>query len=186
MAKYKPRTKLCTCSRCNKVKTHFGLGMCSACLRRTKRETKPEFYLGTCFSEMSRRVKTYDPLRPNYFGKDICKRDIFIDTFKNDLAFLNLYKNWQDNNFKRKYAPTIDRVNNDLDYTIDNLKFISHYNNSTKDIKIKTLLKDSYGKEYIFESNLAASKFLNIAPATFCKAKKLNGKYKGYIIYELT
>lgn len=45
--------KTITCSRCKKEKIHFGNGMCSACLRRTKRETKPRFYIGTCYSEMS-------------------------------------------------------------------------------------------------------------------------------------
>lgn len=120
--------------------------MCSACLRNTKRQTKPSFYLGTCYSEMSRRVKTFDPLRPNYYNMEICSKKEFIDRFLIDEMFLNLYKNWQDNNFERKFAPSIDRRNNTIGYKILNLQFIRQGENSVKDILVKVF--DEFGNKF--------------------------------------
>lgn len=177
--------KMVVCKRCDKYKLHFGLDMCSACLRRTKRETKPSFYLGTCYSELSRRVKTFDPLRPNYYGKKKCTREEFINRFLSNKEFLDLYKNWQNNEFKRKFAPTIDRIKNNLNYTIDNLRFTSHYENSTKDKKIAIILK-SKEEELYFDSQVAASKFFGMNPSYFSHLKTKKKTYKGYTIYAAT
>lgn len=174
--------KMVVCKRCDKYKLHFGLDMCSACLRRTKRETKPSFYLGTCYSELSRRVKTFDPLRPNYYGKKKCTKEQFINKFLNDKDFLKLYKQWQDSGFKRKSAPTIDRIKNNLNYKLDNLRFISHYENSTKDIKKAVILKSQF-EELRFDSQVAVSKFFGKNPAWFSHYKRRKKEYMGYIIY---
>jgi len=175
--------KQVVCIRCNKEKLHFGLQMCSACLRRTKRETKPSFYLGTCYSEMSRRVKTYDKLRPNYYRKIICLREEFINRFLNDKCFLKLYKNWQKNDFKRKYAPTIDRINNNVGYNLENLQFISHYENSTKDRKIAITLKNNLSVIQL-DSCVKAAKFLKISQSYFNEVRLNEGYYNGWNIYE--
>lgn len=174
--------KSCICSRCNKEKLHFGKGMCSACLRRTKRETKPLFYLGTCYSEMSRRVKTYDPLRPNYFGKAICTKEEFIERFLKDNEFLKLYRKWQRNNFQRKFAPSIDRFDNSLGYEINNLRFITHAENTGKDFRNKISVDN--GTYFIcFESQRATAKFLKMHTSTLCiKLKKGECEINGWKI----
>lgn len=175
---------LCICSRCNKEKIHFGLGMCSACLRRTKRETRPSFYLGTCYSEMSRRVKTYDPERPNYFGKEICTKEDFINLFLYDSEFLRLYKKWQNSDYKRKHAPSIDRIDNEKGYIISNLRFTTHFENTGKDARIAIkLVKGS--EVIIFKSCRDAAKFLGTQTSHFCRIRKEHGYYKGYNIYEI-
>jgi len=175
--------KTVECSRCKKTKLHFGLGMCSACLRRTKRETKPEFYLGTCYSEMTRRVTRFDPKRPRYFGKEICRKEEFINRFLHDEEFLRLFKGWQDSGFKRRFSPSIDRVDNDKDYTIDNMMFIIHHENSKKDNgkKIK-LIKDN--EVLIFNTHTEGAKFLKVSPNDFSKYKRLK-QCKGWNFEEL-
>jgi hypothetical protein len=139
--------------------------MCSACLRRTKRETRPEFYLGTCYSEISRRCNHFDKQRPNYFGKKKLSKEQFITKFKNDITFLKLYKNWQKNSFKRKFSPSIDRINNKKDYSLDNLRFISHAENTCKDRRKVLLVENTE-----FQSQKEAANFLNISPAYLCRA----------------
>lgn len=121
------------CLRCNEYKMHFGLNMCSACLRHTKRETRPSFYLGTCYSEITRRCKHKDPLRIKYQGKKYCTKKEFFDRFLNDQDFLILYKGWQASNFQRGFAPSIDRIDNNGDYNIENLQFLLHSENTGKD-----------------------------------------------------
>lgn len=172
------------CGRCKYLKPIEGHNMCNPCLRRTKRETKPSFYLGTCFSEMTRRVSTYDKLRPNYFKKEICTKTEFMNKFLTDNCFLNLYKKWQESGFKRKSAPSIDRINNRLGYSLDNLRFISHYENSTKDIKIPIKLENQF-ESLIFQSCTEACEFLKIQTPYFCRIRKTKGFYKGWNIYEL-
>lgn len=176
--------KLIICNRCSKEKVHFGLNMCSSCLRRTKRETRPSFYLGTCYSEMNRRVKTFDLLRPNYFGKPICTKDEFINRFLNDINFLMLYKNWQENNFKRKFAPSIDRIDNEKGYLIPNLQFTTHYINSTKDFKIPLILiKDTSIIEV--ESCTEAALLLKTKRSMITRHKNMKKPLKGWYIHEL-
>lgn len=162
------------------------MNMCSACLRRTKRETKPSFYLGTCYSEMSRRVKTYDPLRPNYFGKGKCSKEEFINAFVNNEQFLNIYKEWQTNNFQRKYAPSIDRIDNSKGYTLDNLQFIPQRINSVKDVKIKVNVDD--GKTIIeFDSQQAAADHIGIWEKAISRGLSENTIFqiKGYKIWRV-
>jgi hypothetical protein len=172
------------CKRCNVEKMHSGHGYCCPCLRRTKRETKPSFYLGTCYSEMSRRVKTFDPLRPNYYGKSICTKEEFFNKFLSCNIFLSLYKKWQDSGFLRRMAPSIDRINNDLGYTLDNMQFIIHTENTGKSARGKakrhpnTKVIDSDGIEYNSIKECASKN--NSSPSNIRKyatiGKGLNGK----------
>lgn len=115
---------------------------------------------------MSRRVKTFDPKRPNYFGKDICTKEEFIGKFLEDPEFLRLFVNWQQNEFKRKFAPSIDRIDNEKGYKIDNLRFTSHYENSTKDTKIacRAFLNGELMSE--FESQKECAKYIGIQEST--------------------
>lgn len=180
----KDRRILITCSRCSKEKRHFGLGMCSPCLRRTKRETRPEFYLGTCYSEMSRRVKTFDPLRPKYFGKSICSKEAFMGRFLNDKEFLTLFSGWRKSLFKRKFSPTIDRIDNSKGYDLSNLRFISHRENSTKDVKKVTILvKDCAIIEV--DSCTEAGRILGVSTSFISKCRKKKKLIGGWRIYEL-
>lgn len=167
------------CKRCNKSKLHFGLGFCSSCLRHHKRQTRPSFYLGTCYSEMSRRCKTFDPLRPRYKGLSICSREEFIDKFVNNKQFIKLFKNWQKNGFKRKYAPSIDRIDNNLGYTLENLQFIQQNQNGKKDwqYNIKVSYKD---EEYYFDSQKDAAEFFGVAPSVICVQFRANGVFFYY------
>lgn len=174
--------KTIICSRCSKKKLSFGLGMCSSCLRRTKRETRPSFYLGTCYSEMCRRVNHFDLLRPKYFGKKICTKEQFFNRFLNDRVFLDLFKNWQENNFVRRESPSIDRIDNDGDYCIDNLQFLKHTENTGKDNKNRMSINrkkvlDSDGKIY---KNVASCAIINkVSRSNLRKYIELNRELNG-------
>lgn len=173
--------KTVKCRSCDKEKLHFGLGMCSACLRNHKRKTRPSFYLGTCYSEMSRRVKTYDPKRPNYFGKKKCTREEFINRFIDDNIFLELYKGWQKSNYERGEAPSIDRINDKGDYTLDNLQFIKHRKNAKKDNYRQFIVADKK-----FYSLLDLSKFIGMDNDQLRHKLKKTNTINGYEIEEVT
>jgi len=170
--------KTIQCIKCQKEKKHFGKGMCSACLRNTKRQTMPHFYLQTCYSELSRRVKTFDPLRPNYYGLNKCTKSEFLNKFLTDSEFLRLYKNWQISGYKRRHSPSIDRINNSLGYTLDNIRFILHTENSGKDDRLP--IEFYNGLNWLkFDSQKQLSNYLNLSASAVCKALK-KGKILGF------
>lgn len=177
--------KMIVCTKCSKYKQHFGRNMCSSCLRKFKRQNKPSFYLGTCYSEMKRRVKTYDKLRPNYYNLPICSKDEFINRFLNDPNFLKLFKEWKRNGFTRKSAPSIDRIDNNKGYDISNLQFIRQGINSVKDVKIKILLVNNES-EHTFDSCKEAAGFLGISASLFCRERKQKNSCRGYAVYEIS
>lgn len=163
--------KLCICQICKQEKFHFGKNMCSACLRKFKRQNNPEFYLNTCYSELSRRVKNFDKIRPNYFGLNKCTKFEFINKFINDKNFIKQFELWKTNNFQRKYAPSIDRINNLGDYTLDNLQFISLSDNSNKDTKQKVVAY--FDTNFIeFDSQKQCSLYLGISASFLCRLFK--------------
>lgn len=180
------KRKTVICKRCGKEKKHFGLGMCSACLRRTKRETRPSFYLGTCYSEMSRRIKTFDKLRPNYYGLTKCTKEEFLNKFLEDESFLELYKGWQESGFQRRMAPSIDRIDNKKGYTLDNIEFISHGENSCKDKKVPVRLHEKNGTVTEFETMQDAGKYVGRDTATIFRWLRLKDGYSpdGYYFVE--
>lgn len=174
------------CKKCNEEKLHFGLGFCSSCLRNYKRKTRPSFYLGTCYSEITRRCKTFDSKRPKYYGKIRCTKEEFMNKFLTDSNFLNLYKNWQINNHKRKFAPSIDRIDNEGDYTLDNIRFIIQRLNSKKDWQYNIELSN-YNQTFILESQKEVAEFFNVSPSTICNLfkKELLVQYKGWNLRRL-
>lgn len=178
--------KTIECLTCGKDRLNYGNGRCNPCSRKYKRQTRPRFYLGTCYSEMKRRVTKFDKDRPNYYGLNICDVDEFKNTFEKDPAFLKLYKKWQKNNFERKFAPSIDRIDNTKGYTLDNLQFTSHFENTGKD-KRNLCWARKCGKSNIhsFESQTKLANFLNCSPACVCKKLKSGREeeLKGYIIW---
>ena len=46
--------------------------------------------------------------------------------------FENLYNNWVDSNYNKDYAPSIDRLNDYLPYSFDNIQLISWKQNNSK------------------------------------------------------
>jgi SPX domain protein involved in polyphosphate accumulation len=176
--------KTIVCKRCGREKIHYGLGMCSACLRQYKRRTRPSFYLGTCYSEIKRRCTHETYGKRNYKkGMKFCTKKEFFDKFLNDKNFLKQYKIWQESEFKRGLAPSIDRINSNGDYLINNLRFISNIENAIRE-KIKKV--QIYKKNILVEefcSQADAARFLNISPAAVCKIIKNKSKNKkGYEI----
>lgn len=46
--------------------------------------------------------------------------------------FDEIYQKWHDSGFKRAFAPSIDRINPDGSYTVDNIQWLSVSENSSK------------------------------------------------------
>lgn len=69
------------------------------------------------------------------FGKGyLTKEDWNNWCYRDDIMkkFMNIYNNWVQNNFDEKLAPSIDRINNNLGYSLDNLQWLTKSENSSK------------------------------------------------------
>ncbi len=137
------------CESCQDFKPIKAKNMCQNCWHKTKRRTIPKFYLSTRYTEMNQRCNNINYKRSDiYYGKKLCTREQFINRFLNDEQFLKLFDQWKVSGYDAKLAPSIDRINVKGDYTLDNIEFITHSANATKDQPMTEI--DCYTKDKIF------------------------------------
>jgi hypothetical protein len=155
--------------------------MCSSCLRHYKRRTRPSFYLGTQYSEIKRRCTHENYGGRKYQGKQFCSREEFINRFVNEPTFLEQYKSWQTNGFKRGDSPSVDRIDNDGDYLISNLQILANKDNGPKDNgnKIVLYLNES---EIYFRSQQKLAEYIKRDVATISNI--LTGKKRNKTGYD--
>lgn len=67
-----------------------------------------------------------------YQGLTLLSRDEFIEWSKNDNNFNRLYAAWVDDYYPLTTSPSIDRIDASAGYTIGNLQWITHSENSKK------------------------------------------------------
>lgn len=66
-------------------------------------------------------------------GKGVLTREEWEEWTKSNMDTFNaLYSEWKSNGFTRGLTPSIDRVNNDLSYTQDNIRWITLSENAIK------------------------------------------------------
>ena len=176
--------KLINCFSCHKEKEHFGLDMCSVCLRQYKRRTRPSFYLGTQYSEIKRRCLSPNIGSRYYYEKEFCSKEEYINKFVNNDDFLKQYKIWQNNGYQRGYAPSIDRIDNNKDYKIENLQIIQANQNAKKDWQIPIAIWLDNTLIKVCESQLEASEYIGISASLLCTI--LSGKKTNNTGYTFT
>jgi hypothetical protein len=86
-----------------------------------------------------------------YKGIYFCQKDEFIEWCykkKNMDQFISLWETWRDNNFERKYTPSIDRINNDNGYLPENLQWLTQSENSSKNDGKKVVIVERDERGY--------------------------------------
>jgi hypothetical protein len=117
-------------------------------------------------------------------GKEYCTKSEFMGKFLTDEVFLKQYKKWQKSEYQRKSAPSIDRINEDIGYTIDNLQFLSNIENARKYSSVPVLIIDINTTDMVqFRSMTEASKYIGCSiwdVSNSCRNGKLiKHRYKG-------
>lgn len=66
-----------------------------------------------------------------YEGKEfnIDKKD-FYEWSLNNHTFNSLFKEWENKNYDRRLTPSVDRIRSDLGYTFENIRWVTHSENS--------------------------------------------------------
>lgn len=96
-----------------------------------KYEKTRKGFLMRCYRNMKSRVegiqkRGYD----HYFGKPILRREDFYTWALDSPDFNKLFEAWEEANYSRRLTPSINRINPDEGYTLDNIEWITQSENS--------------------------------------------------------
>lgn len=105
-------------------------------------KTKKGFLMRTYRNMQSRITGVQKKKSHLYFGKELLSREDFYNFSLNDPNFHSLFDAWESKKYERKLSPSIDRVDSDKGYTLDNIRWLTHSENSrlTKRYKSKNNL----------------------------------------------
>lgn len=92
-------------------------------------EKTKQGFLVRCYRNMLSRVTGVQP-KGNYFGKDILEKEHFYYWSLNDKEFNTLFEVWVKGGYLRKSTPSIDRIDSRGGYTVHNIRWLTHSENS--------------------------------------------------------
>jgi hypothetical protein len=101
------------------------------------------------YSQMYMRVSPNCKQYLSYKGLKICSKEDFITCSMRCPIFKKLYRAWMDSGWERRLSPSIDRIDGRKGYTLDNIRWITAYNNSARPRQRITVTKEL--KQNIFE-----------------------------------
>jgi len=67
-----------------------------------------------------------------YAGKEILNRDEFYEWALSSRDFHELFEKWENSKYDRKLSPTVDRIDPNFGYTIENMQWLTHSENSRR------------------------------------------------------
>lgn len=98
-----------------------------------KYEKTPNGFLVRLYRNMKSRITGVQVAKFHlYEGKELLAKNDFYEWAKNSPKFYQLFKEYEDSNYDRKLAPSVDRVNSKLGYFIDNMEWVTHSENSRR------------------------------------------------------
>ncbi len=95
-------------------------------------ERTPKGLAMRCYRNMKSRVLGIQKHKSHlYLGKELLSKEDFYSFTLNDVNYKNLFTNWVNNDFDQKLTPSIDRIDSDKGYVIDNMRWITLSENSS-------------------------------------------------------
>lgn len=80
---------------------------------------------------MQSRVTGVQKLKAHlYQGKELLDRTVFYTWALEHATFWKLFAEWQKSGYDRKLTPTVNRVDANRGYTLDNMEWLTHSQNS--------------------------------------------------------
>lgn len=100
----------------------------------TKRYEKTENgFLMRMYRNMKSRVTGIQAKKAHlYQGKEILSKEDFYEWAKCSPMFRVLFKQYTDKGYQMKDAPTVDRLDSSLGYSLDNMQWVTHSVNSQR------------------------------------------------------
>ena len=95
-----------------------------------KRKISLYHWAMTAYRNMEDRVS--GRVRSGAKGKLICGRKDFYKLVMTNWQLKEVYTKWRNSGYDRQLSPSVDRINSNAGYTINNIQFLSSYDNSCK------------------------------------------------------
>lgn len=67
-----------------------------------------------------------------YLNKELLNKEDFYAWIKSNERFLKLFEEYKKFNFDRKLAPTVDRIDSNIGYVLNNMQILTHSENSAR------------------------------------------------------
>jgi hypothetical protein len=96
-----------------------------------KYEKTPNGFIMRLYRNMESRVTGIQWKKAHlYKGKEILPREDFYNWAKPNPKFLTMFKTWTEKGYDRRLTPTVNRINPQKGYTLDNMEWLTHSENS--------------------------------------------------------
>lgn len=99
------------------------------------RENPDRYLKHAYYSIKTRCTMKYrsDGRKNSYYGRPFMSQDEWQEWCEQSKkSFLSLWCQWKEYGYSRKYAPSIDRIDNDKGYVVGNLQWITNIGNQNK------------------------------------------------------
>jgi hypothetical protein len=84
------------------------------------------------YRNMESRVKGMQEAKAHlYEGLSLLEREVFYAWSLGDKDFISIFNGWVSSDYDNKLSPSIDRINTNLGYTLDNIRWLTHSHNSS-------------------------------------------------------
>lgn len=98
-----------------------------------KYEKSPKGFIMRLYRNMLSRINGIQKQKFHlYEGKTILPKNQFYDWALMNDKFLELFNQYKNSNFDRKLCPSVDRVDSNLGYELDNMEWVTHAENSRR------------------------------------------------------
>lgn len=96
-------------------------------------EKSKKGFLVRCYRNMLSRVSGVTKNKNHlYLGLEILDKETFYEWALNNKDYNKLFNSWKKSNYERKQTPSIDRINSNKGYTLDNIQWITFSENCRK------------------------------------------------------
>lgn len=98
-----------------------------------KYEKTPNGFLMRLYRNMESRVTGIQKQKHHlYRGLSLLPRQEFYDWAKSNQEFWNLFSEWVSSQYDRRKTPTVDRIDSSKGYTLNNMEWVTHSENSRR------------------------------------------------------
>jgi hypothetical protein len=105
-------------------------------------EKTPKGFLMRLYRNMKSRVEGIQKKKYHlYEGKSLLPKETFYDWAEKHPSFVFLYNQYICNNYDRKLAPSVDRINPDEGYKLSNMEWVTMSENSRRSSITRKRLK---------------------------------------------
>ena len=112
---------------------------CKTCDRKRKKEyvrTKEGLLLQR-YNSMKERVEGRNLKAVSSVGQPILSKAEFLSWALNNPDFHYLYRDWVESGYQRKYAPSVDRIDERFGYELFNMQFVTQSENARRAIHFR-------------------------------------------------